>query len=57
MSQLGDSEAAKKMKMEDTRSKEGDKKFDAQFKEWEEQFNSWKQKNANHPDKVMYNIF
>lgn len=47
-----DPESVKKMKLDEEKMIEIEKTFDAQFKQWEEQFNTWKQKNANHPDKV-----
>lgn len=45
-------DSVKKLKSEDDDLTEAERKFDAQFKQWEEQFNKWKQQNANHPDKV-----
>lgn len=47
---ISDSNSAKKF--EDDELTETEKTFDAQFKQWEEQFNAWKQQNVNHPDKV-----
>lgn len=44
--------SAKKQKIEDEELSEAEKTFDSQFKQWEEKFNTWKQQNANHPDKV-----
>lgn len=49
-------ESAKKLKLDEEKMIEIEKTFDAQFKQWEEQFNTWKQKNANHPDKVGFNL-
>ncbi|XP_025990410.1 uncharacterized protein LOC105205313 isoform X2 [Solenopsis invicta] len=49
-----DSNSAKKLNFEDDDLTEAEKTFDAQFKQWEEQFNAWKQQNANHPDKTQY---
>ncbi|KAL0124008.1 hypothetical protein PUN28_006074 [Cardiocondyla obscurior] len=49
-----DSNSAKKMNVEGDDLTENEKTFDAQFKQWEEQFNLWKQQNANHPDKTQY---
>lgn len=49
---ISDSNSAKKLNLEDDELTETEKTFDAQFKQWEEQFNIWKQQNANHPDKV-----
>ncbi|XP_011877955.1 PREDICTED: uncharacterized protein LOC105567597 isoform X2 [Vollenhovia emeryi] len=49
-----DSNSAKKSNLEDDELTETEKTFDAQFKQWEEQFNIWKQQNANHPDKTQY---
>ncbi|XP_036141727.1 uncharacterized protein LOC105836133 isoform X2 [Monomorium pharaonis] len=49
---ISDSNSAKKF--EDDELTEAEKTFDAQFKQWEEQFNVWKQQNANHPDKTQY---
>ncbi|KAL6254447.1 hypothetical protein P5V15_014495 [Pogonomyrmex californicus] len=46
--------SAKKLNFEDEELTETEKTFDAQFKQWEEQFNLWKQQNANHPDKTQY---
>lgn len=53
-----DSNSAKKLNFEDELT-ETEKTFDAQFKQWEEQFNIWKQQNANHPDKVstIFNMY
>jgi len=48
---ISDSHSVKKLNFEEELT-ETEKTFDAQFKQWEEQFNIWKQQNANHPDKV-----
>lgn len=55
---ISDSNSAKKLNFENDELTETEKTFDAQFKQWEEQFNIWKQQNANHPDKVstIFNI-
>lgn len=45
-------DSAKKLKFEEDELSQAEKTFDAQFKQWEEQFNTWKQQNVNHPDKV-----
>lgn len=46
-------DSAKKQKTEtDEELSLAEKKFDDQFKQWEEKFNKWKLQNANHPDKV-----
>lgn len=34
---------------------ESEKTFDQQFKSWELSFMQWKEQNANHPDKVLFN--
>lgn len=56
---ISDSNSAKKLNFEDDELTETEKTFDAQFKQWEEQFNIWKQQNANHPDKVstIFNMY
>lgn len=33
---------------------EEERNFDAQFKEWEEKFQLWKEENKHHPDKVIF---
>lgn len=48
---ISDSKSAKKLISEEELT-EAEKTFDAQFTQWEEQFNTWKQQNVNHPDKV-----
>ncbi|XP_018047746.1 PREDICTED: uncharacterized protein LOC108686789 [Atta colombica] len=50
---ISDSKSAKKLISEEELT-EAERTFDAQFKQWEEQFNTWKQQNANHPDKTQY---
>lgn len=49
---IGESNSAKKLKLEDDELTEAERTFDEQFQQWEEQFNKWKQQNVNHPDKV-----
>ncbi|XP_071566484.1 uncharacterized protein [Temnothorax nylanderi] len=54
---ISESNSAKKLNLEDDELTETEKTFDAQFKQWEDQFNGWKQQNANHPDKAQYKLF